>query len=128
MPPQGFRFFTLRCSASWIVQRRGRRDLDLSEGLLAALTEDLSHISVTLRTGRAAAGPLRPGFRATRSPFEHGLAFVRDQQIVHVVGMLFFNAQDLLQHGLGAGIVVAEIADQLAIMVHRDALGDQDSP
>ena len=41
------------------------------------------------------------------------------------VGMLFFNAQYSLQHGLGAGIVVAEIADQLAIMVHRDTLGDQ---
>src|SRR5471032_3450212 len=57
--------------------------------------------------------------------FQHGLAFMRHQQIVHIVGMLFLDPQYLLQHALGAGIVIAEIADQLAIMVHRDAFGDQ---
>src|SRR5258706_157973 len=50
---------------------------------------------------------------------------MRDQQIMHVVGMFFLGAQDALEHGTGARIVVAEIADQLAVMIHRDAFGHQ---
>ena len=50
---------------------------------------------------------------------------MRNQQVVHVVGVLFFLAQDVLDHGLGARIIVAEIADQLTVVIDRDPLRDQ---
>lgn len=50
---------------------------------------------------------------------------MRGEKVMHIVGMLFLDAQDALQHCPGAGIVVDEITDQLAVMVDRNALGDQ---
>ena len=48
-----------------------------------------------------------------------------DQKVVHVVGMLFLDPEDAFDHHPRAGIVIAEIADQFAVMIDRDALGDQ---
>jgi len=53
------------------------------------------------------------------------LAFMRGEEVVHIIGMFFLDAQDALQHCPGAAIAVAEIADQLAVMIDRNALGDQ---
>ncbi len=39
--------------------------------------------------------------------------------------MLFLDRQDALDHGAGGRIVVAEVADQFAVVIDRDALGDQ---
>ena len=50
---------------------------------------------------------------------------MRGEEVVHIIGMLFLDAQDALQHCPGAAIAVAEIADQLAVMIDRNALGDQ---
>src|ERR1700722_1105475 len=51
---------------------------------------------------------------------QHGAPFVRHQQVVHVVRMLFFDLQDTFQHRARSRIVIAEIADELAVMIHGD--------
>src|SRR6185437_4985352 len=52
-------------------------------------------------------------------------ALMRIEQILHVVGMLLFHGEDAFQHHPRARIVVPEVADQLPVMIDRDALGDQ---
>src|SRR5690242_19238660 len=42
-----------------------------------------------------------------------------------VVGMLLLGREDLLHHALGGGVAVAEVVDDLAVAVDRDALGDE---
>jgi hypothetical protein len=50
---------------------------------------------------------------------------MRDQQVVHVIGMFFLDPEDAFDHHPRAGVVIAEIPDQLAVVIDRDALGDQ---
>jgi hypothetical protein len=38
------------------------------------------------------------------------------QQVVHVIGMFLFLDEDLLDHFSRSGIVVAEVADELALL------------
>src|SRR6185503_13846301 len=59
------------------------------------------------------------------SMLEHRFALMSHQQIVHVVGVLFFHSQDLFEHSSGRGIVIAEVANELAIVVYRNPLRDQ---
>src|SRR5690348_8640498 len=47
------------------------------------------------------------------------------QQCLHVLGVLLFLGEDLFQHAAGGRVVVAEVLDDFAIAVDRDALGDQ---
>ena len=62
---------------------------------------------------------------ALRMLREHRFAFVRHQQIVHVVGVLLFVGEDAFHHHARGGILVGEVANQLAIMLARDPLGHQ---
>src|SRR5579863_6599564 len=57
--------------------------------------------------------------------FQHRSPLMGDQKVVHVVGMLFLDPQDGFDHYPGTGIVIAEIADQFAVMIDRDAFGNQ---
>ena len=50
---------------------------------------------------------------------------MRGEEILHVVGVLFLGLEDLLEHLARRRIVVAEVADDLAVRVDRDALGDE---
>jgi len=45
---------------------------------------------------------------------KHWLSLVRDEQIVHIVRVLFFNDQNSFQHDPGARIVIREKTNQLA--------------
>src|SRR5277367_1937031 len=56
---------------------------------------------------------------------EHRAPFMRHQQVVHVVRMLLFDLQNTLQHGARPRVIIAEIADEFAVVIHRDSLGDQ---
>ena len=55
----------------------------------------------------------------------NGPPFVRHQQVVHVVGMLFLGRENPLEHHARGRVLLAEVADQLAIVIDRDPLGDQ---
>src|ERR1700682_2770295 len=39
--------------------------------------------------------------------------------------MLFFDRENTFHHGAGTGVIVPEIANELAIVIHGDALGDE---
>jgi len=47
---------------------------------------------------------------------------MRDEEIVHVVGVLFLFRQDALEHQTRRRILVAEITDQLAIVIDGETL------
>ena len=47
------------------------------------------------------------------------------QKIVHVVRMIFFLRQDAFEHDARRRILVAEIADEFAVVFNRDPLGNQ---
>ena len=55
----------------------------------------------------------------------HPRALVRDQEVVHVVGVLFFLRQDLLEQHARRRVLVREVADHVAVGLDRDALGDE---
>src|SRR5262245_8934093 len=76
---------------------------------------------------RAVAGLVRVPAQPPRIRLllEHGAAFVSDQQVVHVVGVLLFLGQDALEEHAGGRVLVAEIAHHLAIGLDGDALGDE---
>src|SRR3546814_11778061 len=57
--------------------------------------------------------------------FQKRCAFMGDEKIVHVGGVILLVGEDVLEHDARRGIVVAEIADQLLIMFDHQALGDQ---
>jgi len=50
---------------------------------------------------------------------------MRDQQVVHIVCVLLLHAKDALKHDASCRIVIAKIANELAIMIDRDAFGDE---
>ena len=56
---------------------------------------------------------------------EHGLALVGDEQVVHVVRVLFLLGQDALYHHSRRRVFVAEVAHHVTIRLDGDALGDQ---
>jgi hypothetical protein len=47
------------------------------------------------------------------------------QQVVHVVRVLLFDDQSVLEHLARTRIAVTEVADELAVVIDGDALGDQ---
>src|SRR3546814_6231068 len=57
--------------------------------------------------------------------FQKRCAFMGDEKIVHVGGVILLVGEDVLEHDARRGIVVAEIADQLLIMFDHQAFGDQ---
>ena len=50
---------------------------------------------------------------------------MRNQEIVHVVGVLDFIHQNPFHHDARGGIFVGKEADQLLVMIAGDPLGDQ---
>src|ERR1700744_2679031 len=77
--------------------------------------------AATDETMNRAGSPARP----MALLLQHGVAFVSHQQVVHVVCMLFFLQKNAFEHGTGAGIIIAEVADQLAVVIDGDPLGNQ---
>src|SRR3989441_6305223 len=57
---------------------------------------------------------------------EHRLALVADEQVVHVVRVLFLLRQDPLQHHARGRVLVAEVAHHLTVRLDGNTLGDQD--
>ena len=47
-----------------------------------------------------------------------------DQQVVHVGGVLFLHDQNAFQHRACGGVTLANLPNQLSVVVDRDALGD----
>ena len=47
------------------------------------------------------------------------------QDILYVTGVFFLNRQNGLQRDAGGRIVVAEEANQFAVVIHRNTCGDQ---
>jgi hypothetical protein len=47
------------------------------------------------------------------------------QEILHVTGMFFLDRQNGLQHDARGRIVVAEEANQFAVVMHRNTFRDQ---
>jgi len=56
---------------------------------------------------------------------EHRPALVADEQVVHVVRVLFLLRQDALEQHARGRVLVAEIAHHLAVRLDGDALADQ---
>ncbi len=54
---------------------------------------------------------------------QHWAPFVSDQQVVHIVRVLFLDAENAFEHDPGGRVVVAEVADELAIVLDGDPLG-----
>src|ERR1022692_692214 len=52
----------------------------------------------------------------------------RFEQFFHIVGVLFLLGQDLLHRDAGGGIVIAKVANDLVIGLHRDPLSDKVLP
>ena len=50
---------------------------------------------------------------------------VRDQEVVHAGSVIFFVLQDGFHHDAGGRILLAEVADQLEIMLDHQPLGDE---
>src|SRR2546425_4034909 len=56
---------------------------------------------------------------------EHRLSLMADEQVVHVVCVLFLLRQDSLEQHARGRVLVSEIAHHLAVRLDGDALGDQ---
>lgn len=56
--------------------------------------------------------------------FDERLTLVRDEQVVHVRGMILFFREDVLEHDPRRRVIVPKITDQLLIMLDNDTLGD----
>ena len=54
-------------------------------------------------------------YNRTRLFGEHGTPFVRDQKVVHIVGVLFFVDEDPFQHHPRGRIFFAKEADELKV-------------
>jgi hypothetical protein len=48
-----------------------------------------------------------------------------DQQVVHVGSVLFLHDQNPFLHRACGGVTLANVPNQLSVVVDRDALGDQ---
>src|ERR1700722_2821815 len=65
-----------------------------------------------------------------RTSKEHGAchavrATLAPEEVVDLVSMLLFLSQDGLEEAPGRGVVIADVADDLAVSVDRDALCNQ---
>src|SRR5215472_6577300 len=98
--------FPLRATGSWRKTRRRR-------------SSSSAHFWPRDRSGRSCPPPVRS------LPLQHRPPLVAHEEVVHVVGVLLFNDEDPLEHDTRARIVVAEVANQLAVMVDRDPFCDQ---
>src|SRR5580698_6165481 len=47
------------------------------------------------------------------------------QQIMHIIGMLFFYGQNSFQHLSRPRIIVTEVTSEFAIVIYRDPLRDE---
>src|SRR5207253_9951241 len=56
---------------------------------------------------------------------EHRLSLMADEQVVHVVRVLFLLRQDSLEHHARGRVLVAEVAHHLAVRLDGDALGGE---
>src|SRR6202011_2453924 len=96
-------------SPQWRMKLRAASDWTV--GIVISVLTETTMFPARLRPGARAPGGLLPA--------------VRHEQIAHVVRVLFFHREDLLEHGARRGVAVAEEMDQLAVVLDRDALGDQ---
>src|ERR1700744_3493253 len=78
-------------------------------------------MSCWTRRWRNHSPPATPRQWADLTSRKHGAPFVRHEKIVHVIRVLLFHDQNAFEHGSRTRILIAEIADQLTVVIHRNS-------